>query len=145
MRDASGGRDGGESEGEGFAGGVFWDAGYARKMPDFDFVPAALVLTRVISKPGSGRRCLDLGHKAVASEMPHPRVDFLNLADARAVMHNEEHLVLETSRSQDFDVGDCLYGVPWHICPTVALHARAAVVSGAKVVGEWRVAARDRQ
>jgi 3-hydroxy-D-aspartate aldolase len=124
---------------------VFWDAGYASKFPDLGFVPAALVLTRVISKPAPGRLCLDLGHKAIASEMPHPRVTFLNLADARAVMHNEEHLVVETSRSRDFNVGDCLYGVPSHICPTVALHSRATVVKGRKIVGEWKVAARARR
>jgi len=34
---------------------VFWDAGYSNKLRDLDFVPAALVLTRVISKPGGQR------------------------------------------------------------------------------------------
>src|SRR5688572_3718197 len=61
---------------------VFWDAGYARKLPDLDFLPAAVLLTRIVSKPTANRLCLDLGHKAVASEMPHPRVVFLNLDDA---------------------------------------------------------------
>jgi D-serine deaminase-like pyridoxal phosphate-dependent protein len=124
---------------------VFWDAGYASKLPDLDFLPAALVLTRVISKPGPNRLCLDLGHKAVASEMPHPRVQFLNLQDAKTVMHSEEHLVIETGRSNQFSVGDCLYGIPWHVCPTVALHSQAAVVKGGKIAGYWKVAARDRQ
>ena len=36
-------------------------------------------------------------------------------------MHSEEHLVLETPRAAEFKIGDVLYGVPWHICPTVAL------------------------
>ena len=56
---------------------VFWDAGYTAGLPDMDFLSAALVLTRVVSKPGGNRVCLDLGHKAVASEMPHPRVVLL--------------------------------------------------------------------
>src|SRR5207302_169959 len=60
---------------------VFWDASSASKLPDLSFLPAALVLTRVISKPAPDRLCLDLGHKALASEMPHPRVQFLNLPD----------------------------------------------------------------
>jgi len=124
---------------------VFWDAGYASKLPDLDFVPAAVVLTRVISKPSSRRLCLDLGHKAVASEMPHPRVTFPNLPDAVGVMHSEEHLVIETSRGRDFKVGDCLYGVPWHVCPTVALHSRAAIVKNGRIVAEWKVAARNRR
>jgi D-serine deaminase-like pyridoxal phosphate-dependent protein len=110
-----------------------------------EFRPAALVLTRVVSKPGPKRLCLDLGHKAVAAEMPHPRVVFLNLEDAQAVLHSEEHLVVETERSADFNVGDCLYGVPWHICPTVALHSEAIVIEGGKIAGCWKVAARERR
>jgi 3-hydroxy-D-aspartate aldolase len=124
---------------------VFWDAGYASKLPDLEFVPAALVLARVVSKPGPGRLCLDLGHKAVASEMPHPRVKFLNLEDAQAVLHSEEHLVVETDNSAEFKVGDCLYGLPWHICPTVALHSEAVVIEHGKIAGSWKVASRDRR
>ena len=124
---------------------VFWDAGYASKLRDLDFIPAALVLTRVVSKPGDHRLCLDLGHKAIASEMPHPRVKFLGLDDAQAVTHSEEHLVIETGRSGEFKVGDCLCGVPWHICPTVALHSEAFVIEHGKVTGTWQVAARQRR
>jgi D-threonine aldolase len=123
---------------------VLWDWGYGTKHPDLDFLHAALVLTRVISKPSGGRLTCDLGHKSVAAENPHPRVHFLNLPDARAVMHSEEHLVLETPRAAEFKVGDALYGVPWHICPTVALHAYANVVRDGRVVGQWRVAGRER-
>ena len=124
---------------------VFWDAGYSSKLTDLDFVPAALVLTRVVSKPGEGRLCLDLGHKSVASEMPHPRVVFLNLPDARALAHSEEHLVVETSKSDEFQLGACLYGLPWHICPTVALYSEAQVVEGGRVSGVWKVTARERR
>jgi D-serine deaminase-like pyridoxal phosphate-dependent protein len=108
---------------------VFWDFSY---------------LTRVVSKPGPNRLCLDLGHKAIASEMPQPRVEFLNLLDATAVTHSEEHLVVESPHSEDFELGDCLYGVPRHICPTVALHAEAVVIENGKSAARWRVAARDR-
>jgi len=124
---------------------VFWDFSYASRFADMPFVPAALVLTRVVSKPGPNRLCLDLGHKAIASEMPQPRVQFLNLEDAEAITHSEEHLVVETSRAGEFLLGDCLYGVPRHICPTVALHAEAVVVENGKCAERWRVAARDRQ
>ena len=37
-------------------------------LPDLDFAPAVVVLTRVVSRPAQNRLCLDLGHKAVASE-----------------------------------------------------------------------------
>ena len=124
---------------------VFWDASEASKLTDMDYFPAALVLTRVISKPGPNRLCLDLGHKALGSEMPHPRVQFLNLQDAQAVVHSEEHLVVETTRAADFKIGDLLYGMPRHICPTVALHAEATVIENGKIVETWKVAARTRK
>lgn len=124
---------------------VFWDAGYAKKLPELNFIPAALVLTRVISKPGEGRLCLDLGHKALGSEMPHPRVVFLNLPDGQALSHSEEHLVIQTARDAEFQVGDCLYGIPWHVCPTVALHSEAQVVQNGRTVGVWKVTARERR
>jgi D-serine deaminase-like pyridoxal phosphate-dependent protein len=123
---------------------VFWDAGYAATLPDLPFVPATAVLTRVISAPSAGRLCLDLGHKAVASENPHPRVTLFGLEDATAVGHSEEHLVLETDRAADFPVGSVLYGVPWHVCPTVALHDEAVVIRDGRADGRWKVVARAR-
>lgn len=124
---------------------VLWDHGYATKLPDLDFLPAALVITRVVSKPQSSRLCLDLGHKAIAAENPHPRVHFPMLADAKAVTHSEEHLVLETDRAGEFEVGAVLYGIPWHICPTVALHSHATVVRQGRAGERWAIAARDRK
>lgn len=124
---------------------VLWDAGYGAALPRHPFIAAATLLTRVISRPGAGRLCLDLGHKAVASEMPHPRVILPALPDAQPVVHSEEHLVLATPRADEFPVGSVLYGIPWHICPTVALHAAMHVVEGGEVVAEWPVLARQRR
>ncbi len=123
---------------------VLWDFGYGDKLPDLDFLVAAVLLTRVASKPGDGRLCLDLGYKAVASENPQPRVRFLNLPDAVAVMHSEEHLVVETPAAANFAVGDCIYAVPRHICPTCALYAEAVVVENGHASGHWAIVARDR-
>jgi len=124
---------------------VLWDQGYASRFTDMDFLIAALVLTRVVSKPGTNRLCLDLGHKAIASENPPPRVHFLNVPDATAVSHSEEHLVIETSRAEQFVVGDCLFGAPLHICPTVALHSEAVVIRDGRATERWRVTARERR
>jgi D-serine deaminase-like pyridoxal phosphate-dependent protein len=124
---------------------VLWDWGYSTNLPDLDFLHSAALLTRVVSKPTANRLCLDLGHKAVASEMPHPRVHFPDLPDARPVAHNEEHLVVETPRAGEFSVGAVLYGIPWHVCPTVALHAEAVVVKDARTDGSWSIAARARR
>lgn len=123
---------------------VFWDLGYSTKLPDMDFLPAVLLLTRVISKPGTNLLCLDLGHKAVASEGPPPRVELLGLPDTRAVGHSEEHLSLETTRAAEFPVGSCFYGIPWHICPTVALHNEAVVIRNGRAEARWPVVGRAR-
>jgi len=124
---------------------VLWDFGYAGKFADLDFLVAAVVLTRVVSRPGPNRLCLDLGHKAIAAENPPPRVEFLNLPGASAISHSEEHLVIESAGAGALAVGDCLYGVPRHICPTVALHSEAVVVSNGRAMERWKVAARERR
>ncbi len=124
---------------------VLWDASSAIKTPDLDFAPAAVLLTRVVSKPGGNRVCLDLGHKAVGSEMPHPRVVFPDLPDAQFITHSEEHLVLETASANRISVGDEFLGVPWHVCPSVALHAEAVLIDSGKVTGQSRIEARARK
>jgi D-serine deaminase-like pyridoxal phosphate-dependent protein len=124
---------------------VLWDFGYGDKFADLPFQHAAVLLTRVISKPGPNRLCLDLGHKAVAAENPPPRVRLLELPDAVAVMHSEEHLVIETPRAAEFAVGDTLHGIPRHVCPTVALYSEAVVVRAGAAVERWPIAARARR
>jgi D-serine deaminase-like pyridoxal phosphate-dependent protein len=124
---------------------VFWDAGYAKKLPDLPFQPAAVLLSRVISRPKPNQLCLDLGHKAVASEMPHPRTIFLNVPDATAVSHSEEHLVIETPAADRFALGDVVYSLPWHVCPTVALHSEVWLAENRHAETRWPVVSRARR
>jgi D-serine deaminase-like pyridoxal phosphate-dependent protein len=121
---------------------VFHDHGYATSFPDLPFVPAALVLTRVVSRrPGVGVT-LDVGSKAVAADPKGDRVRLLGVPDAQLGPQSEEHLVVETAAR--LPVGTPLLAVPTHVCPTCALHREALVVSGGRVVERWEVAARDR-
>jgi D-serine deaminase-like pyridoxal phosphate-dependent protein len=124
---------------------VLWDFGYGDRYADLPFQTAAVLLTRVVSRPSPNRLCLDLGHKAVAAENPHPRVKLLELPDAPAVMQSEEHLVIETPRAGEFAIGQPLHGIPRHICPTVALHSEAVVVENGRVVAQWPILARARR
>jgi D-threonine aldolase len=123
---------------------VLQDDSYRTRYPDLTFVPAALLLTRVISHPGPGRICIDLGHKAVAADPAGQRARLLELDDARQVAHSEEHMVVETARADSIAIGTPLFALPTHICPTVALHRRAYVIEDGRVVGQWEVTARDR-
>jgi D-serine deaminase-like pyridoxal phosphate-dependent protein len=122
------------------------DAGYARKFPDLPFETAAALLTRVVSRPGPGRVCLDLGHKAVAGDPPAgARVFLPALPDATFPIHSEEHLVAASDRAESLPIGTALLAIPVHICPTCALHRSALVIDAdGREIGEWDVAARDR-
>jgi len=124
---------------------VLWDWSYSSKFQDLSFLHAALVLTRVVSKPAPNRLCLDLGHKAIASENPHPRVHLLELPDAKFLMHSEEHLVVESPAAEKLQVGSPIYGVPWHICPTVALYSEAFAIRNRRADELWSVTARARK
>ncbi len=124
-----------------------WDMGYTKACPELPFVFAATLMTRVISKPGANRLCVDLGHKAVAADSPLDiRVTFLNAPEAKNVGQNEEHLVIELPDGHGFAVGDVLYGIPGHVCPTVALHMEANVINeNRELIDRWPIVARARR
>ena len=125
---------------------VLWDKGYGDTLPEQQFLPAAVLLCRVVSQPSPNRICVDLGYKAVASENPlERRVYFLNAENLIPISHSEEHLVLEAPEAHEWQVGDVLYGLPIHVCPTVALYDRLTVVQHQRTAGTWEVFARKRQ
>ncbi len=124
---------------------VYWDKGY-ELFKEQKFLPAALVISRIISFPSPGKLCLDLGHKSIAAENSlDKRVYFLNAPELKFVSQSEEHLVAETPAGHLYKIGDVLYGMPYHICPTVALYERALIIEKGKVFGEWKTIARDRK
>ena len=136
---------------------VFWDAGYTAGLPDMDFLPAALVLTRVVSKPGGnrvtprprtqGRR---LGDAASAGGVAQPQASGvgpgLQAPGCRRPSSDTARSTscFETPDAASLHVGDVLYGMPWHVCPTVALHGQAVVVRDGRAVDRWHVTARER-
>ncbi len=125
---------------------IFWDAGYQQGLTEQPFLPAALVISRIISHPAKNLFCSDLGHKSIAAERDlDSRVLFLNAPKMKFVGQSEEHLVMETDNPDDYKTGDILYGLPLHICPTCALYERALIVENGKVTGEWKIIARDRK
>ena len=125
---------------------LLWDHGYDDLLAEQPFEFAAVLMTRIISKPAPGLITTDLGHKSVAAENPiSKRIFFLNLSDYEVRSQSEEHLVVEVKDWENLHVGDVLYGVPYHICPTVALYDEAAVVENGNVVDKWNVAARKKK
>lgn len=127
---------------------LLWDWGYSQKLKEQSFLHAAILLSRIISKPVKGRITTDLGHKSVAAENSvDKRVLFLNLGNYQVISQSEEHLVAEVSEEdwQRLKIGDVLYGIPYHICPTVALYDEVQVVEDNAVTRQWEVVARKKK
>jgi len=125
---------------------VLHDWGYGNTLPDLGFVPAALLFSRVVSRPTEKLATIDLGHKAIAADPVGARGVVWNVPGAVLRGQSEEHWVMELTDPATFSlkVGTPVYVCPTHICPTVALHAEAFVVVEGRVVERWKVAARDR-
>lgn len=125
---------------------VYWDKGYTDLCPEQNFQTAAVLIARVISLPAPGKICLDLGHKSVAAENEiGKRVYFLNAPELKAISQSEEHLVMEAEAGHTYKTGDVFYGLPYHICPTVALYDAVHIAEDGVVNGEWKNIARDRK
>lgn len=125
---------------------VYWDKGNSDRCPEQDFLPAAVVIARIVSLPNESMICTDLGHKSIAAEKEITRrVYFLNAPELVAVSQSEEHLVLQAEPQHHYQRGDVLYGMPVHICPTIALYERALIAEDGLIVGEWMTTARNRQ
>src|SRR5688572_14190027 len=125
---------------------VYWDKGYSDLCPEQGFLPAIVLVTRIISLPSANKICTDLGHKSVSAENEiTKRVFFLNAEGLKPVGQSEEHLVLEAGENHTFKVGQIFYGLPYHVCPTVALYERVITIEKGKATGEWKNVARDRR
>ncbi len=126
---------------------VLHDYGYSKSYPDMNFDIAATVLTRVISRPTKNTFTIDLGTKAVSCDSKEVRAVIYGIEYAKTVMHSEEHMVLELDENDLHlmpSIGDELYALPWHICPTVALYNKAVEVQNGKFLRYLDIDARDR-
>lgn len=121
---------------------VFWDKGYFDLCAEQPFEYAALVLGRVISRPSEGGYCVDVGYKAIASENPIERRLYAlidgEIVNCSILVHSEEHLVIHLPKNE-LRLGDPVFFIPHHICPTVALYDTAQVVVGNVLIDKWKV------
>lgn len=125
---------------------VYWDRGYSLMCAEQPFLPAAVVVSRIISLPDATKICLDVGHKSVSAENEiGKRIYFMNAPELIMTGQSEEHLVCEAGEGHHYLVGDVLYGLPYHVCPTIALYERAITIENGNISGEWRNIARDRK
>jgi len=104
------------------AGGVIFGDPYYTRMPDVDgLLPALSVLTTVVSRPGFDRAVLDAGRTAIAAELFPPTVK--DWHDAKVVMHDAEHIVLELGPgSRELRIGDPVELIVGYATLTTMLH-----------------------
>jgi D-threonine aldolase len=124
---------------------VYWDKGYSNLCPEQNFLPAAVLVTRVISLPAADKICLDLGHKSVAAENEIScRVFFLNAPELQPISQSEEHLIVAAPETHTYKTGSIVYALPFHICPTVALYEKVFTCENGTITGSWQNIARNR-
>lgn len=124
---------------------LLWDERYGTSFKEMYFLTAAVLITRIISKPGADLLCFDLGHKSIAPEMEFPRVKIFGLENCEQIGQSEEHLVVRCEDSDAHEVGDVFYAIPMHICPTVAKYESVSTVEKNVITGTWKVAARNQK
>ncbi len=125
---------------------VFWDFNYSELMPG-RFRWAALVLSRLISKPDPDHITLDAGSKAIAPDTPSPHFRILDPPEDLALVgRSEEHQVLKLSPdSATRSMGELFYLIPAHICTTVNLYDEAHIIDKhGRFVETWPIEGRGR-
>lgn len=125
-----------------------YDYGYSKKYPDLPFVPAAAILTRVVSRPREGFFTIDTGCKAIASDPQGVRGLLLGVGHCEPVLQSEEHWTFRMLPGYEEEcpqVGKELFVIPTHICPTSALYDAVTVVENGQITDHWPVTARNRK
>jgi D-serine deaminase-like pyridoxal phosphate-dependent protein len=114
--------------------------------PDFKYQPAAIVMTSVVSHPAPGVFTCDAGHKAVSADAGLPTCAVLGHPEYQPLAPSEEHLPMQVAEGGSLpDIGELLFLVPRHVCPTVNNFSDAIIVSGGRAVAVENVTARGHE
>lgn len=126
---------------------VYSDATSATQLGDGSgYSPAAVVVATVVSHPKSNMLTCDAGHKAVSADAGVPTCAVIGHEDLTPKKPSEEHLPMEVrAGSSRPEIGEALYLVPRHVCPTVNNFDEALIVEGNRVVAVERVTARGHE
>lgn len=124
---------------------VYNDLNSLDQLSHFDYRPAALVLSTVVSHPAPGVITCDAGHKAVGVDSGVPNCVALGWPNLIAQKPSEEHLPFRVLDGPVPQIGDVLYLLPKHICPTVNNFDEAVVVRRGVVEGIDPVSARGHE
>lgn len=126
---------------------VYCDATTMTQLPsEYGYRPAALVLTRVVSHPRAGVITCDAGHKSVSADAGVPTCVVVGHAELTPLSPSEEHLPMAVQAgAAGPQVGEPLYLLPRHVCPTVNNFDCALLVQDGEVKSVEKVSARGRE
>ena len=116
------------------------------QLAEIDYRPAALVVARVVSHPTPDRFTCDAGHKSVSADAGVPTCQVLGRPDLVPLKPSEEHLPVQVAAGAERPaIGDFVYLIPRHVCPTVNNFDEALLIEGGRIVGTERVSARGHE
>jgi len=126
---------------------VYCDATSLHQLPGaYGYRPVVLVLTRVVSHPHPGIVTCDAGHKAVSADAGVPTCVVLGHPELTPLSPNEEHLPIEVKEGAPTpQLGEALYLLPRHICPTVNNFDAALLVRKGTIESMETVSARGHE
>jgi D-serine deaminase-like pyridoxal phosphate-dependent protein len=125
---------------------VYGDATSLAQLPaSYGYAPAALVLTRVASHPHDGIITCDAGHKTVSADAGVPTCVVVGHSGMSPLSPSEEHLPIQVTNGPTVAVGEILYLLPRHICPTVNNFDSALLVRHGRPAGVEKITARGRE
>jgi len=115
-------------------------------LPEYGYRPAALVLTRVVSQPHAGIITCDAGHKTVSADAGIPTCLVVGHPQLTPLSPSEEHLPIAVKEgTPPPQIGEFLYLLPRHICPTVNNFDYAILVRNGNIESTEKVSARGRE
>lgn len=125
---------------------IYGDLTVQKQLPQHGYRPAALVATRVVSRPRPDLVTCDAGVKAVAVFAGLPNCAVLGRPELVPQRLSEEHLTLQAPSAASLpEIGDVLFLIPRHAGLTVNNFSEALVISSDGSAVIERVAARGRE
>ncbi|PWU07530.1 MAG: amino acid aldolase, partial [Terriglobia bacterium] len=125
---------------------VYSDVTSLTQLPaEWGYRPAAVVVSTVVSHPRANVVTCDAGHKAVSADAGIPNCAVAGYPDWTPLKPSEEHLPIEINSGAQPAIGEALYLIPRHVCPTVNNFDEALIVASNRIVGLEKVTARGHE
>jgi D-serine deaminase-like pyridoxal phosphate-dependent protein len=125
---------------------VYCDATCLAQLPrEYGYAPAVMVLSRVVSHPFEDILTCDAGHKAVSADAGVPTCVIVGHPELTPRSPSEEHLPMQVKTPPGPMLGEALYLLPRHVCPTVNNFDSALLVRDGRIVSVEKVSSRGRE